>query len=433
MKKPFFIFCSLLLTLAGNAQIISTIAGNGIQGYTGDGGIATSAQLFAANGVTIDGSGNIYIADNNGTIRKVTASTGIISTVAGNATSGYSGDGSAATSAALNNPKGLALDASGNIYIADFNNCRIRKVNVSSGIITTVAGNGTAGNSGDGGPATLAKLYCPTSVSIDAGGNIYIADSYNHAIRKVTAGTEIISTVAGNGLRGFTGDGGAATTAQLYLPNGVSIDASGNIYIADRYNNRIRKVTAATGIINTVAGGGTGINIGDGSAATSAVLNYPNGLAIDGSGNIYIADQGTSRIRKVTGATGIITTVAGNGTVGYSGDGGAATSAAINSPTGVVLDASGNIYFSEWNNYRIRKITMTQSDVRTINTDNIRLISGKSFIRAEFDGAAKLELYNLSGIMLKQANASFTVTFDKLNTGLYIVKVNGTATKAVVE
>src|SRR5438876_70388 len=218
-----------------------------------------------------------------------------INTVAG----GGAGDGGAATDASLNQPRGVALDASGNLYIADQSNLRIRKVDAAAGIITTVAGNGSPAFAGDGGAATSASLNEPSGVAVDASGNVYIADQSNHRIRKVDAATGIITTVAGNGSPAFAGDGGAATSASLNNPDGVAVDASGNVYIADQSNHRIRRVPAATGIITTVAGNGSPAFAGDGGAATSASLNYPDRVALDASGNLYIADQNNHRIRKV--------------------------------------------------------------------------------------------------------------------------------------
>ncbi len=236
-----------------NAQIITTVAGNGIGSYSGDGGQATAANLNTPSGVAFDAAGNLYIADvNNNRIRKVTTA-GAISTVAGNGTGGYSGDGGQATNAELNNPRGVACDATGNLYIADFENNRIRKV-TTVGVISTVAGNGTGGYSGDGGQATVAELNQPIGVTLDTAGNLYIADTYNNRIRIVTT-AGVISTVAGNGTGGYSGDGGQATATELYTPAGITFDAAGNLYIGDVENNRIRKVTTV-GVISTVTGNG---------------------------------------------------------------------------------------------------------------------------------------------------------------------------------
>jgi sugar lactone lactonase YvrE len=335
------------------AGIISTVAGNGTSGFSGDGGLAIAAQLNSPDNVAIDSKRNLYIADTvNNRIRKVTRA-GIISAVAGKEIGGYSGDGGRATAAQLNKPTGVAVDSKGNLYIADSQNYRIRKV-TAAGIISTVAGNGTRGYSGDGGLATEAQLNSPRGVVVDSKGDLYIADSQNCRIHKVTA-AGIITTVAGNGTRGYSGDGGAATAAQLYNPRGVVVDFRGNIYIADSSNHRIRKVTPA-GIISTVAGNGTRSDSGNGGLATAAQLNSPEGVAVDSAGNLYIADTGNQRIRKVTPA-GIISTVAGNGTLGYSGDQARATAAQLNLPDSVAIDSAGNLYIADTVNNRIRKVT----------------------------------------------------------------------------
>jgi len=328
--------------------VISTVAGSGTPGFGGDGGPAISAALGAPLGVAVDSSGNLFIAEfENERVRKVTPA-GTISTVAGNGSFGFSGDGGPATSAALFGPDGVAVDSAGNLFIADSANARIRKV-TPAGMISTVAGNGTLGFSGDGGPATSAELSGPLGVAVDSAGNLFIADGYTR-VRKVTpAGT--ISTVAGNGIEGFSGDGGPATAAELY-EGGVTVDSAGNLFIADTYNGRIRKVTPA-GTISTVAGSGTLGFSGDGGLATSAELHWPQGVAVDGSGNLYIADNADACIRKVA-AAGTISTVAGNGIQGFSGDGGAATAAQLWSPTAVVVDGNGNVFIADEGNNRIR-------------------------------------------------------------------------------
>jgi hypothetical protein len=337
------------------AGTISTIAGTGARGFSGDGGPATSAQLADPSGLAVDAGGNLLIADyGNYRVRKVTPA-GTISAVAGNGTGvlggGFSGDGGPATSAQLSTPNGVAVDASGNLLIADYGNNRVRKV-TPAGTISTVAGTGAGGFSGDGGPATSAQLDGPSGVAVDAGGNLLIADYGNHRVRKVTpAGT--ISTVAGDGTFGFSGDGGPATSAQLD-PAAMAVDAGGNLLIADYVNHRVRKVTPA-GTISTVAGDGTFGFSGDGGPATSAELSYPAGVAVDAGGNLLIADLRNYRVRRVTPA-GTISTVAGTGAYGFGGDGGPATSAQL-TPAGVAVDASGNLLITDSGNARVRKVT----------------------------------------------------------------------------
>ncbi|MGA2177941.1 MAG: immunoglobulin domain-containing protein, partial [Verrucomicrobiota bacterium] len=335
-----------------NDGVITTVAGNGTYGYSGDGGAATNAELNYPNHVAVDASGNLFIADGyNMRIREV-GTNGIISTVAGNGTQGYSGDGGPAINAELSFPLGVAVDAFGNLFIADEGNSVIREVG-TNGIISTVAGNRTQGYSGDGGPATNAELSYPVGVAMDASGNLFIADSGNWVIRKV--GTNgIITTVAGNGTWGYSGDGGPATNAELRYPFGVAVDASGNLFIAAYGNNRIRMV-GTDGIITTVAGNGGQGYSGDGGPATDAELAGPYDVAVDVSGNLFIGDFGNDRIREVEN-NGTITTVAGDGTDGYSGDGGAATNAELTWPLGVAVDASGNLFIADEYNQRIREV-----------------------------------------------------------------------------
>ena len=336
---------------------IYTIAGNSGRGFSGDGAAATNATLFYPTGVAVDGSSNVYIADySNHRIRKVSTS-GIITTIAGNGTGGFGGDGVVATTTGLNFPSSVAVDGSGNVYIADQSNNRIRKVS-TSGIITTIAGNGTSGYSGDGGAATASKLSGPSGVVVDISGNVFIADQSNNRIRKVST-SGFISTVAGNGTSGYSGDGGAATASNLSGPSGVAVDGSGNLYIADQSNNRIRKVSTS-GIITTVAGNGTSGYGFDGGVATSATVNSPSGVAVDGSGNVYITDQNYSRIRYVS-TSGVISTIAGIGSTGYSGDGGVATAAMLYYPTGGGVDGNGNVYIADQLNMVVRIIRIVGS------------------------------------------------------------------------
>src|ERR1700752_2823905 len=283
----------------------------------------------------------------------------IITTVAGNGTTGiypcslcYGGDGGSATAAEIYDPSGVAFDAAGNLYIADAGNNRIRKV-TTAGIISTFAGTGAPVFSGDGGPATAAKLWQPMGVSIDAIGNMYIADNANFVIRKVTT-AGIISTIAGDTTQGYSGDGGPATAAQLSDASGIALDGAGNLYIADNANNRIRKVNTS-GIITTIAGNGTLGYSGDAGPATAAELSAPTFITTDNAGNVYFTDGNNNRLRMINTA-GIINTIAGNGLMGYGGDGGPATAAKLNPPQGITIEAADNLYIADWSNNRVRKV-----------------------------------------------------------------------------
>ncbi len=359
--------------------IINTVAGNGTGSYSGDGGAATNASLYYPEGAVLDAAGNLFIADFvNNRIRKVTTN-GIITTVAGNGSPGYNGDGVPATNATVR-PAGVAVDVNGNLFIADWNNHRIRKVD-TNGTITTVAGNGSPGFSGDGGPATSASLAFVEAVAVDGSGNLFIADMDNNRIRKVDT-NGIITTVAGKGpavYGSYSGDGGPATNANLNAPYGVAVDAAGNLFIADMDNNRIRKVDT-NGIITTVAGNGSPDYSGDGGPATNACLDAPYGMTVDAFGNLFFADSWNDRIRKVD-PLGIITTVAGSDNWGYSGDGGAATNATLNLPSGVALDSTGNLFLADLGNERIRKVmlfasypTLTLNNVGPYNEGNYSVI-----------------------------------------------------------
>ena len=372
-----------MLPLLGQPNVITTVAGNGqcqASGvcFSGDGGPATRAELNQPCGVAVDNAGNIYFADSiNQRVRKVNTA-GIISTVAGNGSGIFSGDGGPATDAGLA-PQGVAVDSAGNIYIADQQNSRVRKVN-TAGIISTIAGDGSGLFVVDGVPATGPDAgVIPWGLAVDSAGNLYIADLYNSRVRKVnTAG--IISTVAGNGNQGFSGDGGPAIYSAV-SPSGVAVDSAGNLYIADQGNHLIRKVNTA-GIISTVAGNlswdlnGSASN-GDGGPATSAGMDAVS-VAVDSAGNLYIADGDNRRIRKVNTA-GIINTVAGDGTYGFSGDGGPATSSEMTNPSGVAVDSSGNIYIADTDNERIRKVTTFTTRTGTPVLSELGVVNNASF------------------------------------------------------
>jgi uncharacterized protein (TIGR03437 family) len=328
----------------GQTYTISTFAGSGISGFSGDNGPATAAALNRPSSVAVDSAGNLYIADeNNNRIRKVSG--GIVTTVAGGASAGFSGDNGPATSATLSKPLGVAVDAAGNLYIADSLNNRVRKV--SNGVITTVAGTGVIGFSGDNGPATSAELYLPWGLAVDSAGNLYIADEENHSVRKVSNG--VITTIAGNGVLGYGGDNGPAVNAQLAYPKSLALDSNGDLYISDAGTDSIRKIS--DGVITTVAGFGPGFN---GSAYPN-----PNGVAVDPAGNLYIVDSSDQYVFKIS--NGVITTIAGNGKAGFIGAGGPATSAELNFPGGIAVDLAGNVYIADSLNNRIRLLTPSAS------------------------------------------------------------------------
>ena len=363
LAVPFFAQAQITGSCApGN--IISTFAGSHASGYSGDGGIASAATIGSPFGVAADAAGNVYIADYfNNAVRKVSHA-GIITTIAGTGVAGYNGDNMPATAAQLNGPMGVTLDASGNIYIADKFNERVRKID-TDGNITTIAGTGYHGGYGgydynNEGPATAANLTYPASVALDCSGNIYIADMGSETIRKID-GSGTIHCFAGTYAGGYNGDGIAATTAQLNSPSCVLADCSGNVYIADAWNNRVRKVTT-DGNITTIAGNGTGAYSGDGSAATAASLWIPNGITFDACGNLYICDWQNNAVRLLA-SDGNISTFAGSNTRGYDGDGHAKDSAQLYLPASLAIDGLGNIYIADYGNNVIRAIGATDSSL----------------------------------------------------------------------
>ena len=381
MKK--ILLAALFFSIAQiNAQIIGTIAGSSTQGYTGDGGQAINASLNYPNQVVF-GNQSLntfyYISDGaNNCIRIVTSSTGgVISTVAGTGIAGYSGDGGPATAAQLNGPDGIATDANGNLYIVDQGNHRIRMVN-TAGIISTFAGNGTAGFSGDNGQATAASLNYPTGVYA-INGNVYISDGGNNRIRVVYA-SGVISTIAGNGTATFGGDGGNALSASLNNPAKIIVDNFDDIYICDWGNHRIRMINSM-GTITTVAGNGTGGYAGDNGPAISAQLQHPSQIAFDSNSNMFIADEYNNRIRKID-VNSTITTYCGNGTQAFTGDGGLPGNATVWSPTGVTFDNSGNMYIADYGNNRVRFVCNAPDTLTGLITEpnSNPVTSGKVYI-----------------------------------------------------
>jgi len=406
----------------GQGYVIATMAGNGVAGFSGDNGPATKAQLNAPKGIAVDSAGNVYFADaGNDRIRRV--SNGVITTVAGNGSFNYTGDNGPPLNAGLGNLHGLAVDSAGNLYIPDLQNQVIRKV--SNGVITTVAGNGTVGFSGDNGPAASAQLNSSPqslSVGVDSTGNLYIADSGNNRIRKVSNG--VITTVAGNGTFGFSGDNGPATNAQLNNPLSVAVDSAGNLYIADQGNGRIRKVS--NGVITTVAGNGTFGFTGDNGPAISAELSDPRGVAVDSAGNLYIADSGNSRIRKVS--NGMITTVAGNGTAGLNGDNGPATNAQLSTPRGIAVDSAGTVYIAEVNNNRLRVLTPAASGPTAISPAISAVTNAASNLGGSIAPGEIVVLYGsgLGPAQLTSASVAADVLYDTALAGTR-VKFDGIA------
>lgn len=418
--------CYFLICVSSQAQIISTIAGNGTIGSTGDGGPASVAGLVNNNSVIVDGSGNIYITDGH-TIRKISSS-GIISTIAGTGIAGYNGDGIPATNAKLNSPMDIAIDDSGNLYIADMHNQRVRKVD-AGGFITTISGNGSMGYSGDGNQATDATFRDPTHLILDKNGNLYIADSKNNVIRKIdTSGT--ITTVAGEQYVitlgtycRYGGDNGPATAAYLCEPRDMLIDTSGCLYICDAGNHRVRKVNNS-GIISTFAGNGLPGYPHDGNPATASSISVPFGITAGMSGNVYILSTDGPVVRGIN-TGGLIYTYAGNGTSGYSGDGGPSLAAQLNNPAGIAMDMTGVMYIADHDNYRVRKISAPTVVHEAGNKLSYAVFPNPANNNVQFSGLniVSIKLYNTFGRLLKEAYFTDNIDVSDIPAGIYFFRL----------
>jgi sugar lactone lactonase YvrE len=409
--------------------IISTIGGTGYEFYGGDGWPATSAQIYLPMGVAPDMSGAFYIADKgNNRVRKVSSS-GIITTYAGTGIAGFSGDGGPAISAQLSSPTTVAIDSYGNVYIADQGNARVRKVD-PAGTITTFAGTGISGSTGDGGPAYLAKLSCPDYIAVDNQGHVFIGDGCNRRIRVVLK-NDTIWNYAGTGLWGTTGDGGLAIQAEIGGTS-MAVDQSGNLYIAEINEGRIRKVNSA-GIISTFAGNGKSGSTGDGGSADSASFQ-PSSVAVDRSGNLYFASVYQNNVRMVN-ASHIISTFAGISAQGFSGDGGPATAAEMNSPNYVATDFNGDVFITDYGNARIRKVSALVTGIQEIKKEQRVLIypvpgNGLFTIRMSGSGYTSLKVFDLVGkeiyaqsLSREQDYSELKLDLSSLSNGMYLVRI----------
>ena len=403
---------------------MTRFAGTGESGYDGDGGKATDAKLKLPAGLTFDKHGNLYIADReNHRVRKVDTR-GIITTVAGNGTAGFSGDGGKATEAMLRHPSGVAVDDKGNIFISDRSNERVRVVN-RKGIISTYAGNGIDGAKGDSGPATKGQLSKPFGLALDKKGNLYIADRKSNRVRMVTP-QGILHTVAGDGGFFFSGDNGPAYRASVAGPTGVAVAKDGTLYIADRNNNRIRSVDTQ-GMIRTVVGTGQQDYNGDSELARDSNLHLPFGVAIDPDGNLLVIDRSNYRIRKIDPRRGSIETVAGNGLKKFAGDGGPATGATLSFPQGLIVDKNDNLLVSDKGHNRIRRIS-PDGIIQTIVGNGIRGNIGDDLpaMEASIYGAAILKMSN-KGEMFIVSPSGFTSLIRKIDTSNTMRRVLGTS------
>lgn len=418
MKKYYVLLLFMICTYLVQGQIITTIAGTGSSGFSGDGEIATSARLNLPFNITFDKSDNIYIADTyNNSIRKIDSETGIISTIIGTADKKLVSE--------LKTPTGLTFDNYQNLYIADLANLRIRKVNLETGSRMTLVGQ----RSETEAPNINASLGGPFNVVFDKIGNLYISINGDSKVSKVDFSTGKISTVAGTGVAGFSGDGILAKESQLSNPTGLALDGKGNLFISDSGNERIRKVDLSTGIISTVAGTGVTGFSGDGFEATKTQLSNPLGLAIDKQGDLYVVDRGNNRVRKINMSTGIITTIAGTGEEGYSGDGDLARNAKLSNPTGLAFNNQGDLFIVDRGNNRIRKISGLTSNAEELELASSLLVypnPSTDKITIELKNNLELKsatLFDIRGKQVKVQMTDKTLNVSRLPRGIYVLRL----------
>jgi hypothetical protein len=450
MKKSYILFvlaiawCGIMYAQSG---IINTIAGNGVPGYGGDNGAATAAQIDTANNVAVDDSMNIYIADSyNNRIRKVYAATGKIVTICGTGAAGYTDSGQAIY-AGIWYPMGIKVDTAHNVYFGDANNDVVRKITGATNIITTIAGNGNTGYTGDDSLAINATFSWIAGIALDDTGNVYIADQVNNVIRKIRVSTGIITTVAGNGYNygtgkgGYSGDGGPATAAELNNPTGVAIDGLGNMYIADYQNNVVRKVSS-NGIMSTYCGNGSAGYNGDDLPKDVIALDSLTGICTDNANNVYIADANNSRVCMVNAMDSICYLVAGDDTNAftYYGDGGLGIFAGLNYPSDVAVDPKGNVYIADVDNFRIRYVTSYALALKPIvHPGQVTLFPNPASneitlmfpVQSAISGNTALSIMDMTGREILKSSTmvkpgtQFSINVSSFSSGIYFVRLQG--------